>query len=409
MNREAVYNGGPMSPFWWYDRETRYHNRFAVTLDHPVDPGLLEKAWDYTKRVYPLIDCVPDRVDGEIVFYRDGGKNAPILSAEPVSPGTRACAGRAFALTWHGSTVAMSSFHSVVDGGGINAIFSTLLYTYLSLYTGEHDAEPPVELRENRAPGDYYVSLSAMEPADFVQQPMIAYAKRKGMFIDLDMAPDADGNITLAQVRVPVDSFMAACRGIGANPSAMMTILMARAAWQLHPDRHGDLAFVLTMSARKAFGIPDTIANCSANLLIPVAYDTLMGGDPAAAAREIRAVIEKQRSADYIRTLAAFYETYDWILAKRYAVLTYIGSLNLGMHTKHIRGFEMTDDATCSMYMMELNGEFVISFQLGRVTGKYMETITGILSEFGVPAAVVSPPHPVMKDRGSPAEEESRA
>ena len=407
MNNTAVFNGGPMSPFWWSDRETRYHNRFSVTLDHPVDPGLLEEAWEKTKRVYPLIDCIPDRVDGEIVFYRDRRKNRPLRSTAPVAPGTEACAGRPFSLTWSGSTVAMSSFHSVVDGGGINAIFSTLLYVYLSLYTGKQDAEPPVELREGREPGEYYVSLSSIPAADFEQQPMIAYAKRKGMFIDLDMAPDENGDITLAQIRVPVDAFMAACRGIGANPSAMMAILMSRAAWQLHPDRKGDLAFVLTMSARKAFGVPDSIANCSANLLIPVSYDSLAGGDAGAAARAIRSVIEKQRSADYIRTLAAFYETYDWILAKRYAVLTYIGGLNLGMHTGHIRSFEMTDDATCSMYMMELNGEFVISFQMGKVTEKYMNAVIGILSEFHVPAAVEAPPHAIMKDRSEPDGEEA--
>ena len=397
-----------MSPFWWYDRETRYHNRFSVTLDHPVDPGLLAEAWEKTKKVYPLIDCVPDRVDGEIVFYRDSRENPPVRSAKPVRPGTEAVGERAFTLAWDGCTVAMSSYHSVVDGGGINAIFSTLLYTYLSLYTGEQDPEPPVELRENRNPGDYYVSLSSVGTGDFEQQPMIAYTKRKGMFIDLDMAPDEKGDITLAQVRVPVDAFMAACKGIGANPSAMMTILMSRAAYRLHPGRKGDLAFILTMSARKAFGIPDTIANCSANLLIPVSYVDLMEGDLCEASRKIRSVIEKQRSADYIRTLAAFYETYDWILAKRYAVLTYIGSLNIGKHTGHIRSFEMTDDATCSMYMMELNGDFIISFQLGEVTEKYMKEITGILSEFGVRAEILTPPHPIAKDCDLPDEEEKK-
>ena len=398
MNRTEYFNGGPMSPFWWYDKETEYHNKFSVKLDHEIDPALLGEAWEKTKKVYPLIDCVPDMVNGEIVFYKDGGKNPPIKSSKPVKPGTDICAGRAFAVTYCENTVAMSSFHSVVDGGGINMIFSTLLYFYLSLYTGESDEKPPVETREGRSPEEYFKSLSSIETGDFEQKPLIAYTKRKGMFIDLDMTADENGDIGIARIKVPVDKFIAACKGIGANPSSMMTILMSKAAYKLHPERKGDLAFVLTMSARKAFDIPESIANCSANLLIPVEYDDIMNDDITPAAKKIRSVIDYQRDVDFIKTLAAFYETYDWILAKRYAILTYIGKLDVGRNTKHITGFEMTDDSTCSMYMMELNGEFVISFQFGKVTKKYMDTMIGILSGFGIEAVIETSPYPIMRD-----------
>lgn len=402
MNRTEYFNGGPMSPFWWYDKETEYHNKFSVTLDHEIDEKMLSTAWDKTKKVYPLIDCVPDMVNGEIVFYKDDRENPPIKSSRPLKPGTDLCAQRAFVITYFCNMVTMSSFHSVVDGGGINMIFSTLLYFYLELYTGEGDEQPPVETRENRSPDEYFKPLATIETGDFEQQPLITYKKRKGMFIDLDMTANENGDIEIARVNVPVDKFIAACKKIGANPSTMMTILMSKAAYELHPDRKGDLAFVLTMSARKAFDVPDSIANCSANLLIPVEYDDIMGDDISHAAKKIRSVIDYQRNADFIKTLAAFYETYDWILAKRYAVLTYIGKLDVGKNTKHIKGFEMTDDASCSMYMMELNGEFVISFQFGKVTKKYMDTITGILSELGVEAEIETAPYPIMRDSDVP-------
>ncbi len=398
MNRTEYFNGGPMSPFWWYDKETEYHNKFSVKLDHEVNPTLLSEAWEKTKKVYPLIDCIPDMVNGEIVFYKTEGNNPLIKSSVPVKPGTDICAGRAFVITYYNNTIAMSSFHSVVDGGGINMIFSTLLYFYLSLYTGESDENPPVETREGRSPEDYFKSLSSIETGDFEQKPLITYTKRKGMFIDLDMTSDKNGNIDIARIKVPVDKFIAVCKNIGANPSSMMTILMSKAAYKLHPERKGDLAFVLTMSARNAFGISDSIANCSANLLIPVEYNDIMSDDITPAAKKIRSVINYQRDVDFIKTLAAFYETYDWILAKRYAILTYIGKLDVGRNTKHITGFEMTDDSTCSMYMMELNGEFVISFQFGKVTEKYMNTIIGILSEFGIESVIETSPYPIMKD-----------
>ncbi|MBR1742336.1 MAG: hypothetical protein IJ733_10825 [Lachnospiraceae bacterium] len=398
MSRTEVFNGGAFSPFWWHDKETCYHNKFRVTLDHEVDSELLRKAWDKTKRVYPLIDWIPDIKDGNVIFYKEDGDNAPVRSKSPVLPGTKETAGRVFGLTYFENTVTMNAYHSIVDGGGINMIFSTLIYFYLAAYTGHSDQMPPVMIKEGRDPAEYFIPLSSVDRGDFERQSLITYPKRKGMFIDLSMCPDDAGNIDIARIKVPVDQFIKSCKSIGANPSAMLAVLMAKAAYILHPDRSGDLAFVLTMSARGAFGIQESIANCSANLLIPVEYGDIMGEDIGAAAAKIRAVIDYQRQQDYLKTLTDFYETYDWILAKRYAFLTYIGKLDIGDNTKHIKAFEMTDDSTDSIYMMELNGEFVISFQFGKVTETYMKTIMDILSEFGIESEIETEPYHIIKD-----------
>jgi NRPS condensation-like uncharacterized protein len=323
-----------------------------VKLDHNIDSEKLSIAWDKTKRVYPLIDCVPELVNGEIIFYKDEKDNPPLKSSKPIKPGTDACARRAFAVTYYENKITLCLFHSVVDGGGLNMIFCTLIYFYLELYTGEGDENPPVETRENRSPEEYFKPLTSIEIGNFERKSLITYKNRKGMFIDLDMTANEQGDIEMARIKVPVDEFMSVCKNIGANPSSMMTILMAKAAYNIHPERRGDLAFVLTMSARKAFGVPDTIANCSTNVLIPVEYEDIMGEDISKAAKKIRSLIDYQRSSDFIKTFVEFYETYDWILAKRYAVLTYIGKVDIGKNAKHIIGFEMSDDAVCTMYLM---------------------------------------------------------
>lgn len=400
LSRREVFNGGPMSPFWWLDHETAYHNKFQVTLDHEVDPSLLAAAWDKTKRVYPLIDWVPDLVGGDVVFFEDERDNPPLCSPVPVSPGTEACAGRAFSVTYWGRNVTMSAFHSIVDGGGINQIFSTLVYAYLCLRTGEEDAEPPVEMREGRAPETYFRPLSTVDLGEFEPQPLVTFRRRKGMFDDLDAAPDENGNVFMCRIKLQGSSkeFIDACRRIGANPSTLMCLVMARAAYRLHPQRRGDLSFVLTMSARAAFGIPESIANCSANLLIPVCYDDVMDDDLSRPARMVRSTIDSQRSMDFIKTLFSFYETYDWILAKRYAVLTYMGTIGFGMHSKHVESFEMTDESTDSMFLMELNGSFYILLQFGKVTQAYAEAIVDIIEELGGAASIDLPSHVVDKD-----------
>ena len=400
MAREVVFNGGPMSPFWWLDHETAYHNKFQVTLDHEVDASLLAFAWDKTKRVYPLIDWVPDLVDGDVVFYEDERENGPICSPVPVCPGTEACAGRAFSLTYWGRTVTMSAFHSIVDGGGINKIFSKLMYAYLGLQAGEGDLGALAELREGREPQAYFRPLSTMDLGEFELQPLVTFRKRKGMFDDLDAVPDADGHIHMSRIKIQAsaDEFINSCRYIGANPSTLMCLIMAKAAYRLHPRRFGDLVFVLTMSARSVLGVPESIANCSTNLLIPVCHDDVMGEDVRGAAHKVRSVINSQRSVDYIKTLSAFYETYDWIFAKRYAVLTYMGSIDFGPHTWHVESFEMTDESTDSMFLTELNGEFYLLLQFGKATQAYTEAIVDIIADYGGVATIDLPTHAIDKD-----------
>jgi hypothetical protein len=403
MSRKVVYNGGSMSPFWDSDCfYNQYHNRFTVELDHEIDAEILAKAWEKTGKVYPLIDCIPERVDGDIVFYKDDRKNVPIKSVKPLNPGKEITCGRVFSVTYYGRSVSMSAFHSVVDGGGINKIFSTFIYFYLSLYTGVSDENPPVMIEEGRQPQEYFQSLSTLETGDFIQQPLVTYPKRKGMFVDNNMIPDEDGNLWAARVKVSVDKFVALCKKNGANPSSMLAALLARAAYKLHPDNDGNIAFVLTMDARKSFHVPESIANCSTNLLIPITYEDAADDNLSVLAKKIRSTIDYQRKDDFIKTLAKFYETYDWILAKRYAVVTYIGKIDIGTNTKHIKKFEMTDDAVCSLFMMELNNEFVITFQFGKATEKYMTAIVDILKDLGIETQIISEPHVIDRDVDEP-------
>jgi hypothetical protein len=222
------------------------------------------------------------------------------------------------------------------------------------------------------------------------------------MFVDNDMIPDEDGNLWAARVKVSVDKFVALCKKNGANPSSMLAALLARAAYKLHPDNDGNIAFVLTMDARKSFQVPESIANCSTNLLIPIIYEDAADDNLSVLAKKIRSTIDYQRKDDFIKTLAKFYETYDWILAKRYAVVTYIGKIDIGSNTKHIKKFEMTDDAVCSLFMMELNNEFVITFQFGKATEKYMTAIVDILKDLGIETQIISEPHVIDRDVDEP-------
>ncbi|MDO4537784.1 MAG: hypothetical protein Q4B54_06440 [Coriobacteriales bacterium] len=397
MGNTACFRGGPLSAFWHHDQQTSFHNRFTVTLDHRVDGRMLGEAWEATKEVYPLIDCVPRAENREIVFYPGEGENEPILSEAPVRPGSELCGKRAFALSYYERSITMVAYHSVVDGGGIKMIFSTLLFEYLALYTGTRDEHPPVETRTRRSPETYYQSLAGTQVDEFELQPLMTHPRRQGMFCDVSME-GSEGDPKIARIKFSKAEFIPAIKAIGANPSAMLCILMAKAAYALHPTKRGNLSFSLTMSARVVFDKSDSIANFSISLNLPVEYEDVAGDDLPSVARKVRAAINKQRSLDYIMTQAAFCETYDWIMGASFSELTYMGTLDIGANTCHIVDFEMTDQRKSSVFLMELNDEFIMSFELGDPSDVYMQTVVNILGDFGVAAELVAPAHTVLSE-----------
>ena len=68
-NRKLYYDAGKSTWFGVCDVNDDIHLRIRYQLDHEVNGEELALAWKKTMKVYPILDRIPDRIDGHLQFF----------------------------------------------------------------------------------------------------------------------------------------------------------------------------------------------------------------------------------------------------------------------------------------------------------------------------------------------------
>ncbi len=397
------------------------HLRYSVILDHEIDEEMLIKAWNKVKKVYPIVDTTFKLESGDVELYMDpvfrashtkdhiflikpdSGLNEPIKSKVPIEPGCELVCGRLISVSYYEDKLTLSAYHSLADGGGLNMIFSVLLYIYLSLYTGHEDENPPVDLTENKDINEYYqgATLDYIFSLDYTPVPMYTLPLECKGFYDDDMVKE-NKSVASCTLNIPVKDFIEFCKKNGANPSSMMCSLLAKASYSLNPDVNDDIVFDLTVSMRKVLGLGKTIANCIGLAAAYTTHDDIMNKSIAEVSQKIRHDIDIQRTWDYYISFRRLFNTYQHKPTYKSKTVTYMGALNIGDNNHHIKELELGTNSIHNLYMMQLNDKFAIILQYGKATEKYMNEFIKIFSDYGIKAEIKQPAHLLMNDSKIP-------
>lgn len=389
---------GPRNLLWLMDHYNDIHIRFTAELDHEIDEELIEKAWEKTINVYPCIGCVIEMEGKELFFYKADGENKAIKSKAPINPGSDLVSNCVITATYYGNKVSVSAYHTMVDGRGLNEIFKTLLYFYISSYTKVFDEPVTVQTKEERAPEEYYKTVSPDELGEFTPVPLYTMPYLKEYAEDPDMEADEDGSKYFASISFSADAFIGECKKIGANPTAMLAFLTSKAFYALNPKEQKDLFFEITTSVRKTFGAEGCISNCTSDVIAQMCYNDIVNGDEAELVRKFRAEMNSQRSDDYVKTKRQLSSTYELNCVSKKITLTYIGKIDIGENTKHIIGFEMSTNAAQLVMLMQIGNKFLLMLEFGKATGKYINTLDEILTEMGIEVKKASELKKVVTD-----------
>ena len=406
------------------DMKFPVHIRDTVTLDHDIDGDLLAQAWERTKRVYPLVDTVlgydrDPRVYAERGSYgkypRDhaylvepaGGESVPLESVVPVAPCSQAAGGRPVCVSYYGRRITLSCFHSFVDGAGMLKILSTLVYCYLALHTGHEDEHPVVDLQEGREPAQYYTPVNGefVYAQPFTPTPLYTLPLGVLGYQDVGLVYGSKGGIPqvlAGSMDVSVEDFMRLCKSNGANPSAMLCALLARATFLVNPEEAEDLVCEVTVSMRKDFGLEESIANCFGTAVTYVLRSEVEDGALAEVSRRIRADVTSQRGKDYFLSRERTFSMYDCVKSYAPRTVTYRGTFDIGENNAHVRDFVFETGAKAAIYFTQLNDRFVLSVQHGMVTDAYLRAFERLFAELGVEATISHPTYAVTLEPQAP-------
>lgn len=397
--QEAFFDYGTWkNMFWLMDNNNDIHIRYTVRLDHEIVPELIKEAWKKTVRVYPLIDCRPEQIGEHIYYFKADGENEIFRSKAPIMPGSDLVNGRAFTATYYEDRISVSAYHSLVDGGGLLEVFKTLLYSYLEMYTGIKDETADISLTENRKTEEYYHILKAEDFRDYKPQPLFLYPFDTQYVEDEEMTPGEDGSRMFGTLKFTSEDFLRICKENDSNPSTLLCYLLSKAFYESHPDEKRNIGLAMTINARKVFNLEKYISNCLSMAIIDVSYENTMVNPIGDFTKKIRQDVGYQRTPDYIKTFKNFEDTYGWNHIHRCGLVTYIGTFDIGKHTEHIVDFEMPTNANNNLYLMEINKEFRLMFQFGKVTQIYMDRISKILKNMGLNVIRDKGAYPVITD-----------
>ena len=398
-NRKLIYDSGKSTWFWICDVNDDIHMRSTFELDHKVNGEELTQAWRKTMKVYPLLELIPNRVNDHLQFFEPDDESVVLESREPTMPGTELSRYRGISLSYYENTLTTTVFHSVMDGNGAMSVMRTLLYHYCCIHFGKTFDPTGFMLEENRVPIDYYKPFKSYPMGEYTPVPLYTFPENAEFFNDPDMIPVGPGKIILGTLGIPTDDFIAMCKRNGANPSAMVCILLARAAYSLHKDDRRDMLFHVTMDFRGGLGIKDSIAQCSSAAMLELPYAKAVADDLTSAAKGLRDALNAQRTENYIKSYTALLRTYDMTASSCSGVASYIGSVDLGELQEHITGLLLVNNACNIVNMMQFGDEFLLFCQLGLAAERYMKALTEELKKLGVTARVVREPAQVIPEK----------
>jgi hypothetical protein len=402
-NREVVFNGGPFQSYWWADEHEPIHPSIKAELTDAVDPDLLEEAWEAAKRVYPLLDLIPDDYDEEVVFFQGEGRSRPIRSRESLQLAGDVSLHRGVSLTYFENTITLNAYHSLVDERGLTEVFKTLLNFYISARKKLPAEEAGVMMKENRQPEEYFVQNTMLSPKDYNPQPVKLYKDIREIFMDTDIVNGEGCAATAGEMDISAEDFDGLCERTGLSYDECFTYVMARSVYELYPKERRKLAFGIMTDFRSVFDVSDTIAPCSKKMPLVLSHEDVCGGDLSTAVQKIASIRTYQKSDDYIKSHVALENTYS-VLNIRNACMSinFTGTFDIGEKTESIRNLTMTDYSLRSVCMIRLRDTVKTSFQYGVATEKYMNAVVRTLGELGVSANVTAKPYPVPAESDKP-------
>lgn len=402
-NKEVVFNGGPFQSYWWADEHEPIHPAIKAELTDAVAPDLLEKAWEDTKKVYPLIDLVPDDYDEEVVFFKGEGISKPIKSKNTLQLAKEATLYRGFSLTYFQNVITLSAYHSLVDEKGLNEIFRTLMNFYISYYADMPKAAEGVMMKENRQPEEYYIQNTVLQTKEHKPQTVKLYKDIREIFNDSNISADENAAATVGKLDIPFKAYSDMCRKYGVGFDELFIYAMARTVYAMYPKERKKLCFGVMTDFRDTFGVRDTVAPCSKKMPVILSYDDVNGCDIKAALANIAEMRAYQKSDDYIRSHVALENTYS-VLNIRNACLSvnFSGEFDIGGKTSYIKDITMSDYSMRSVFMIRLGDIIKVSLQYGTATGKYMDAVSKTLNELDIKASTAAEPYPVKAEAEEP-------
>lgn len=383
MTRANYYD--PM--FYICSEKMPFTIRIKTELDREIDGDALEAATQKAVTRYPYFAVKVIEADGEwlavpneqpIRVYR--GRKVLPLGGEEVNR-------HLTAVSYYDSVICFFTSHVITDGCGFFPFIKTVLYYYLCSVCGNELDSANIRLVDEPF---YEDELGNPFPEEKMRAAVPFYVRKQREFFRLtDGGLVNDSESTVYRFRVNEAEMMQFNHDNDGSPCALVSSLMTKAIWELHPKEKRDIVSAVSFNLRPGLGnINSYRMLCSAIML---GYpESLRGAEAAKLCTCSRGMVSLQSQPENVlycaeqrrirmekllsirgveekrRILGA--EALRDSVENTFSV-SYVGKVGLAALEPHIKSmYNLTDGSTYQTVFIEIsaiNGWFDIAFIQG--------------------------------------------
>ncbi|MBQ7544472.1 MAG: hypothetical protein IJT02_05955 [Synergistaceae bacterium] len=372
-------------PLWNVEKNRKLHSTAEIQLSSAVNSEALRKAVDETLKVFPLLRGSLILEDG-VPCFTDNDKPIVIPNSEQgLIPGCDALNNHIFCVSYFGDRVKISLSHVATDGGGFLRFVNTIIYYYCCINDGTSYAPGSVMTVGNvysTLDADFWeLDYSKIQPVNFIDF-------LPGGFVLPAYADKSPKPNIMCTLRIPQEAFMNYVKAHKTSPSVMAMMLFMKAVYNVHPEAEGQhITGRITVDARRALGLDDTMRNCS---LVATLQADRAQLDDEELGQKMRASLKLQTSPEYLQNVARALVR-DKILPgniKPTVSLSYMGTVSFGEYARDVQSFVIYEGEFHKLNIFVFNDTFCFAFHMGEQSCSYARAIEGLLAADSVPSTV---------------------
>ena len=392
--------------FYLCSAEMPFTIRIEVTFKQPVDPDALREAANAAVRRYPYFAVQVVSEGGELVC-RPNLRPLAVYPGPEVRPlGSEGVGRHLLAFSYEGSLMCLFASHVIADGAGLFPYIKTLLYEYLARVLPA--APDPAGLPMVDSPffpdelGNPFPEAKMAAAAPLYLPPKRDFFRlRDGGFV-------TDAQRTVYRFRVKESEVMAYNQDHDGSPCALVSSLMAKAIWELHPENEKDIVSAVSFNLRPGLGNGHSWRMLCSYLPLryparlrdapPVKLCTCSRGMVTLMSQPENVLVYAQKTRERMEALLQI----PGVAAKRAALapaalrdstentfsVSYVGKMGLGSLEQHLDSiYNLTDGSTYQAAFIEISsvgGWFDIAFLQGFSSDVYVRAFLRQLTACGL-------------------------
>ena len=395
---------------YWTDREHPNTCRMTVRMQDTIELTMMQEALRQTQARYPYysvrLSVTSDEHGHEHYEYDDNPAPWVLnIGQEPVELFGEASNYHQVAFACWDDCVAIDFFHGLTDGTGAYNVLRTLMYEYCRR---RYDARLSSE--GIRRVGDTVDESEWTDPASLPKPELHALPVPplpQAINLITDAVSPLRERYEVINILIGEQQLMEYVRRNDTSPATLMSLLMARAINQLHPES-GESVPVVTMGAnqRPAVHAPLACQSITSAVFLPLSDDirhadletqetafrgiTLLQNDADTMAARFWQSKEGADRVDQLPTVAARHEVMKGLTQRTQTMtscfISYVGQANFGAAERFIREMytEVYSTHAVGAEISAINGTFCISFMQLFTTDVYLNAFLGELHQIGL-------------------------